>query len=41
MKTVATQFQNTAFRASGRMIPVLELAGLRVAILCLLPIIQS
>ena len=41
MKTVVTQFQNTAFRAFGRIIPVLEPADLRVAILCLLPTIQS
>ncbi len=41
MKTVVTQFQNTVFRASGRIIPALELADLRVAILCLLPTIQS
>lgn len=41
MKAVITQFQNTALRASGRIIPALELADLRVAVLCLLPIIQS
>ena len=41
MKTMETQFQNTASRASGRLIPELKLADLRVAILCLLPIIRS
>lgn len=41
MKTMKSQFRNTAFQAFGRIIPVLELADLRVAILCLLPIIQS
>ena len=41
MKTMETQFQNTASRASGRLIPELKLAGLRVAILRLLPIIRS
>lgn len=41
MKTMETQFQNAASRASGRLIPELKLAGLRVAILRLLPIIRS
>lgn len=41
MKTMETQFQNTASRASGGLIPELKLAGLRVAILRLLPIIRS
>lgn len=41
MKTMKSQFRNTAFQASGRIIPVLEPADLRVAILCLLPTIQS
>ena len=41
MRTFETQFQNTASRVSGRIIPELKLAGLRVDILRLLPIIQS
>ena len=41
MKTMETQFQNAASWASGRLIPELKLAGLRVAILRLLPIIRS
>lgn len=41
MKTMKTQFQNAASRASGQLIPELKLAGLRVAILRLLPIIQN
>lgn len=41
MRTMETQFQNAASRASGRLIPELKLAGLRVAILRLLPIIRS
>ena len=41
MKTMKTQSQNAASRASGRLIPELKLAGLRVAILRLLPIIRS
>ena len=40
MKTMETQVQNTASRASGRIIPELKLAGLRVVILRLLPVIQ-
>ena len=41
MKTMKTQFQNAASRTSGRLISELKLAGLRVAILRLLPIIRS
>ena len=41
MENKSVQFQNSASRVSGRITLALELAGLRVDILRLLPILKS